>query len=121
MEFLPLILIGAFFYLALIRPQQKKASQQRSMLAALEEGDEVVTVAGIYGMIIELEDDAVWLDVAEGVELKMSRAAIQTVLTRDGESVEAPADEFPGQRLLQKGKRKADNADEAAADETGDA
>ena len=61
MAFLPMILLVVVFYFILIRPQQKRAKQQRIMLEALKSGDEVVTAAGIVGTVITVKDKTVTL------------------------------------------------------------
>ena len=76
MEFLIIILMfGALYYL-LLRPQQKREKARREMVRALNTGDEVVTNSGIHGVVAEVEDTVIWLEVFDGVELKMSRDAI---------------------------------------------
>ena len=75
-QFLILILmLGALYYL-LLRPQQKREKARRELVRALQPGDEVVSNAGIHGVIAEVEDAVVWLEVAPDVELKVSRDAI---------------------------------------------
>lgn len=69
-------LLFAVMYFALILPQQRRAKETRQLLASLHEGDEVVTSSGIHGFITTLDEQIVWLEVAEGVELKMSRSAV---------------------------------------------
>ena len=76
MEFLIIILMfGALYYL-LLRPQQKREKARREMVRALNTGDEVVTNSGIHGVVAEVEDTVIWLEVFDGVELKMSRDSI---------------------------------------------
>jgi preprotein translocase subunit YajC len=73
---LPVALIGAMYFF-LIRPQQQQMKQHRELVSTLGVGDEVVTSSGIYGIITELDDEIVWLEVAQELELKMAREAIQ--------------------------------------------
>ena len=61
MAFLPMIILGVVFYFILIRPQQKRAKEQRKMLEALKSGDDVVTSAGIVGTVITVKDKTVML------------------------------------------------------------
>ena len=64
--FMPIILIIAIFYFLMIRPQQKKNKQHQEMLRNLRKGDAVITNGGIYGRIIEFQDDnTVLLDLGE--------------------------------------------------------
>ena len=75
-QFLIIILMfGALYYL-LLRPQQKREKARRELVRSLQAGDEVVTNAGIHGVVAEVEDAVVWLEVAPDVELKVSRDAI---------------------------------------------
>ena len=63
-------------YAFMILPQQKRMKAHTALLKSLEEGDIVVTNAGIYGAIAEVDDNVVWLEVAPDVELKISKSAI---------------------------------------------
>lgn len=69
-------LLFIVMYVVLIRPQQRKQKEQRALLSGLREGDEIITTSGIHGFITSLEDNVVWVEVAAGMELKMSRSAI---------------------------------------------
>jgi preprotein translocase subunit YajC len=87
-------LLGALFYL-MVMPQRRQAKAQRALLAALQEGDAVLTTAGIYGIVTELDDDVMYLEVAEGIELKMSRGVVARRILDDAtadESTGAPAE-----------------------------
>lgn len=61
MAFLPMILLVVVFYFILIRPQQKRAKEQRKMLETLKAGDKVVTASGIIGEVITVKDRSVTL------------------------------------------------------------
>lgn len=76
--FLPIILIFIIFYFLLIRPQQKRAKDHKSMLDALQKGDSVVTAGGLFGKITGLTDTVVTLEIAEKVRVKVSRGQIST-------------------------------------------
>ena len=73
---LPILLIGVVFYFLLIRPQQRRARTQRELIQSVDEGDEVVTIGGIFGVVRDIEDDSVLLEVAPGTELRFLRSAI---------------------------------------------
>jgi len=83
MSFLPLILIFAVFYFLLIRPQQKRAKEHKGMVEALKKGDYVVTNGGLLGRITDLGENFVKLAVAEGVEVKVQRAAIASLMPKE--------------------------------------
>jgi preprotein translocase subunit YajC len=65
MAFLPMILLVVVFYFILIRPQQKRAKEQRKMIEALKSGDKVVTSSGIIGEVISVKDRSVSLRSAD--------------------------------------------------------
>jgi len=79
---LPLVIIFAVFYFLLIRPQTKRAKEHRAMVSALNTGDEVVTGGGILGRITQVDEQFVTLEVAGGVELKVQRHTIQTMMPK---------------------------------------
>ncbi len=76
MDFVILIGFGLAMYLILFLPQQRRAKQHRELLSSLVEGDEVVTSSGIYGFVNAVDGDILWLDVADGVELRMTRSSV---------------------------------------------
>lgn len=76
-------LIIAVFYFLLIRPQQKKLDEQERMIKALKRGDRIVTAGGIHGKIVKLEgDDALYVEIADGVQIKLSRASVQSLAAK---------------------------------------
>ena len=87
LQVVPLLLIGVVFYFLLIRPQNQRRRAQMEMQSAVEVGDEIVTTAGIYGTITEIDDDygIVSLEVAPGTEIRIARAAVATRLMDDEE------------------------------------
>ena len=82
MQFLPLVLIFVVFYFLLIRPQTKRAKEHRAMVAALETGAEVVTAGGILGKVVELGEQFVVVEIADGVKVKVQRHTITQVLPK---------------------------------------
>ena len=82
-SFLPFILIGAVFWFVLIAPERKNRKKREAMLGALQKGNRVVTTSGMFGTVVQVKEDVVTLQVADGVRLKFSRAAVQTVLGED--------------------------------------
>ena len=82
MTFLPMIAIFVAFYFFLIRPQQKRAKETRSMLSALQVGDEIVIAGGIAGKVKNLSDSYLDLEVADGVQIKVQRSAVQLLLPK---------------------------------------
>src|ERR1700756_2129825 len=82
-QFLPLVLIFVVFYFLLIRPQQRKAKDQKTMLDALRRGDRVVTGGGIIGTVARVDNpEEVVVDIAENVRVRVVRSTITTVLAK---------------------------------------
>ena len=81
-SFLPLILIFVVFYFLLIRPQSKRAKEQKNMVANLAKGDEVVTSGGLLGKITQVGDNFIVLHVADGVELKIQKQSVATLMPK---------------------------------------
>ena len=79
---LPIALIFVIFYFFIIRPQNKKQKETQKMIDALKKGDKIVTIGGIYGEIVELDDEKVKVQVSEKVELTFARSAIANVLSK---------------------------------------
>jgi preprotein translocase subunit YajC len=104
--FLPLVLIFVIFYFLLIRPQQKKMKEHKSMLEAVRRGDKVVTGGGIVGTVTKVnEGDEVVVEIAEGIKVKVRKSMLSSVETKSEP---------------QAGDKKAD-AKDAANDSGGDA
>jgi len=80
---LPLVIIFGIFYFLLIRPQQKKAKEQKTMLDNLKKGDRVLTSGGIYGTIFSLTPDEVTLVIGENVKIKVARGYIVGLAGQD--------------------------------------
>lgn len=94
MNFLPLFLIFAVFYMLVIRPQQRQVAQHDTMLKGLRRGDRVVTGGGIVGTVHKLEgDDYLIVEIAENVRVKVKRSTItsleaktEPVVANDGDA-----------------------------------
>ena len=78
---LPIILMFVILYFLMIRPQMKKAKEHRSMLDALQKGDEVVAV-GILGRIEKISDNYVSLEIAPSTTIQVQKQAITTLLPK---------------------------------------
>jgi preprotein translocase subunit YajC len=80
-----ILLIGAMFavlYFLMIRPQMKRAKEHKSMVDALQKGDEVVTSGGVLGRISKIGEGYVSVEIAPNVEIQVQRVAVQTVLPK---------------------------------------
>jgi preprotein translocase subunit YajC len=88
---LPILLLIVLMYFMLIRPQQKRMRAQQALVSAVQEGDEVLTTAGVYGFITAMEGDVVWVEIAEGVEVRMAKGAIARRVDTSPEAADASA------------------------------
>ena len=77
-----LVAMFAIMYFLLIRPQMKRAKEQRAMVEALQKGDEVVAAGGLIGRISKLTDQYLTVEVAPNTEIVMQRSAVQVVLPK---------------------------------------
>jgi preprotein translocase subunit YajC len=75
----PWVAMFAVMYFLFIRPQKQEQVKRQAMLAALKKGDRVITIGGVYGVIMEINEKSVNLKVAEKVELKFQRTAIHSL------------------------------------------
>ena len=84
-----LLLIIVIFYLFFIRPQIKRTKDQKKFREAIKKGDKVITIGGIHGKIVEVQDTTFTIEVEGGNRLKMEKSAIAT-------SVEDQIQQTPG-------------------------
>jgi preprotein translocase subunit YajC len=104
----PFALILVFFYFFLIRPQQQKAKEHKTMLSALRRGDRVVTGGGIIGTIAKVvSDDEVLVEIAEGLRVRVLRSTI-TGVTAKTEPVAAKGDKDKDKAETEPGESDAD-------------
>ncbi|WP_040300454.1 preprotein translocase subunit YajC [Arcticibacter svalbardensis] len=76
MSFLPMVLIIVVFYFFMIRPQMKKAKDQKKFIEELKKGDKVITSAGIHGKIVEMNDTSFLIEVESGTKIRFDKSAI---------------------------------------------
>ena len=77
-----IVLMFAVLYFLMIRPQMKRAKEHKTMIEALQKGDEVVAGGGLLGRISKISDTYVTVEVADKVEIQMQRGAVQLVLPK---------------------------------------
>lgn len=82
LSLLPLVVIFVLFWFLLIRPQQKRAKQHKEMVSDLKKGDEVVTNGGTLGKILDVGDNFINLEIAEGVHIKVQRQAVAQMMPK---------------------------------------
>ena len=94
---MPLLLIVLLFgvmYFLMIRPQQKRRREAQQMQATLGAGDQIVTIGGLHGTVVTVDDDVVTLEIAPGTNVKFARPAIARILPREtAEAYEEAAEE----------------------------
>ena len=81
MGMLPIILMFVILYFLMIRPQMKKAKEHKTMLEALQKGDEVIAV-GILGKIAKITDNYVSLEIAPNTTIQVQKQAVTTLLPK---------------------------------------
>ncbi len=89
MSLLIIIVFGfLMMWLFVLLPQRRRQAAQSAMLDALEPGDEVLTAGGLYGSVVEIDDDELVLEVAPEVEVRVARRAIAAVIPPDEDGEE---------------------------------
>jgi preprotein translocase subunit YajC len=84
MGFLPIIIIFVIFYFLLIRPQKKQQKEHKQMLSELKKNDEVVTAGGIYGTVVNIQNDMVTLRIDDNTRIKVQKGSISTLRKKQG-------------------------------------
>ncbi|MEP7058226.1 MAG: preprotein translocase subunit YajC [Caldimonas sp.] len=79
---LPLVLMFVVLYFVMIRPQMKRQKEHKTMVEALAKGDEVVTTGGLLGKITKIGESFIGIEIANGVEIQVQRAAVVQVLPK---------------------------------------
>ncbi|MCR5175584.1 MAG: preprotein translocase subunit YajC [Anaerovibrio sp.] len=77
-SYAPIIFMVVLFYLLLYRPQKKQQKKQQDMLSRLQKGTKVVTRGGILGVVDEVKENTVMLEVAKGVSIEIAKSMIGT-------------------------------------------
>ncbi len=72
----PLLLIMLVFYFLLIRPQQKRLKAHKDMVAGMKKGDKIVTAGGIYGTVVDVSDNEIKVEIAEGTRVRVKRDTV---------------------------------------------
>jgi preprotein translocase subunit YajC len=115
---LPLILLFGVMYFLMIRPQQRRRREAQSLQSRIGPGDEVVTIGGLYGTIVEADDETVSLEISPGVHARYARPAIARVVNKaedeeeeeeeeyEEEAMETAAADDVGARVVDRGKAK---------------
>ena len=75
-QFLPFLLIFGIFYLLLIMPMRKRQKKHQELLSKLSKGDRVITTGGIFGTVVDAEDEVLTLRIADNVKIQVARSAV---------------------------------------------
>lgn len=81
-QLLMIVLIIIIFYFFMIRPQMKKAKQEKLFKEGLLKGDKVVTIGGVHGKITEVHDTTFMVEVDTNVKLKIEKTAVSAEATK---------------------------------------
>ena len=76
MSFLPIVLIIIVFYFFMIRPQMKKAKEQKKFREGLKKGDKIVTIGGLHGKIAEIQETTIIIETEGGIKLRLEKSAV---------------------------------------------
>ena len=109
--FFAVILVA--FYFLIIRPQRNRARQAAQLQARLVPGVEIMTTAGMFGRVIEVNDDGVVLEISPGVQARFAKAAVGRIVTAD----DAAAEDSDGSD--DSAAEVADATDDASHDQAG--
>jgi preprotein translocase subunit YajC len=77
-----IVLMFVVLYFLMIRPQMKRAKEHKTMIEALQKGDEVITSGGVLGRISKISEGYVTLEVAQNIEIQVQRPAVQVLLPK---------------------------------------
>ncbi|HEY1088342.1 MAG TPA: preprotein translocase subunit YajC [Archangium sp.] len=86
------IALFAIMYFVLIRPQQRQAKEQQSLISALKKGDDVLTSAGIQGKVFAVDEKMVTLEIAPGVKIRMLKTAVTNKVTIEPPKTESSSE-----------------------------
>ncbi len=75
-QFLPMLLIIVVFYFFMIRPQMKKAKDHKKFVAEIKKGDKVITLSGIHGKIVDVNDTTFLIEVESGTKIRFEKSAV---------------------------------------------
>jgi preprotein translocase subunit YajC len=91
----PLVIFVLIFYFFIIRPQKKRQKQHDDLLAALTRGDQVITAGGFFGIIREVKDDSIILEIADGVKVRILKSSIVNKRSSSAEQEKEKVSEEP--------------------------
>jgi preprotein translocase subunit YajC len=88
-----IVVLLALFWIILVRPQRRRTKEQTDLIESLEEGDEIVSAGGLYGVIREIEGETLHVEIADGLVVRMARNAVVGLVEEEEEELEEDRDE----------------------------
>ncbi len=88
-QILILVLPFLVMWWFLIRPQRQRMAEHRDLMANVGEGDDIVTASGIYGTVVDSDAESLYVEIADGVEIRLSRGALGQIIEIDDEDEDA--------------------------------
>lgn len=85
-SFIPFILIFVLFYFLILRPQQKQNRQRQEMLKNVKRGDRVLSSGGIYGKVVNVNENDLTVEIAKGINVQMTRSGISSIVNQEKDS-----------------------------------
>ena len=83
-----IVVLLALFWIMLVRPQRRRTREQTDLIESLEEGDEIVSAGGLYGVIREIEGETLHVEIADGLVVRMARNAVVGLVEEEEEPEE---------------------------------
>jgi len=77
-----IVVMFGVLYFMMIRPQMKRAKEHKTMIEALQKGDEVISGGGVLGRVSKINEQYISVEIATGVEVQMQRSSVQLVLPK---------------------------------------
>ena len=120
-----MVLLLVVMYVLMIRPQRQRQRDHQSLIEGAGVGDDILTTGGIYGTITRVEGDDVVVEIADGLNVHMTRRGIAAVLppedeaapeTIDAEAVEEPVDDEPAVTAREEAVTSEADAEATAGD-----
>ncbi|MBN1871895.1 MAG: preprotein translocase subunit YajC [Candidatus Omnitrophica bacterium] len=73
---MPIILIFVIFYFLIIKPQKQKQSEHQKMVESLKKNDDVITIGGLHGTVVNVKDSTIILRIADNVKIELQKSAV---------------------------------------------
>jgi preprotein translocase subunit YajC len=80
---LPFLLVFVVFYFFIIRPQKTRETTRKAMIDAVQKGDRVVTIGGIHGQVVKVEDAQLLVEISDNTKVRLDKSAVASVAKKD--------------------------------------